>query len=153
MSRLRFQSVMEATGRRRSVIGVLMVLAGLVGCGATGPPMAPVRGVVTFDGKPLQSGNVVFIPEIGGKFASGEISSDGAYCLTTFEEGDGALVGNHRIMVSAVHFPGGNESPAVPLIPFRYGSDQTSGLTAMVVDQPDNVVDLALTSKSPAKRR
>lgn len=125
---------------------------GLPGCSRGGPVVAPVRGTVTYDGVALDTGSVLFIPESGGKFASADIQPDGSYRLTTFRENDGAIVGSHRIMVSAVRFPNGIEAPAIPIIPFRYGSDRTSGLTAVVAETSENVVDLSLTSKPAAKR-
>ena len=85
-----------------------VVLAGLcliaVGCSSK-PEMAPVRGFVKMDGKPLPGGRVMFQPvAVGddknvGKPAIGQIQQDGSFVLTTYEEGDGAVVGPHQPVV------------------------------------------------------
>jgi hypothetical protein len=87
------------------------LLASLVGftllSGCNGPTMAPVRGRVTFKGKPVKEAAVVFSP-VGksaddnepGKPATGFSDADGGYVLSTYKPLDGALVGKHRVTVS-----------------------------------------------------
>lgn len=83
-------------------------LAVLGGCnpGGAKPPLGKVRGTVTNNGQPLTTGSVTFIPIQGkggdtGQIAIGEIESDGTFELTTFNTGDGALVGQHKAIVVA----------------------------------------------------
>lgn len=129
---------------------VCLLLAAIVlaGCDDGRVPLAPVSGTVTYKGKPLHTGTVTFIPDPTGPYASGEINSDGTYTLMTYEDGDGAPVGNHRVMIVA-HEPASGlpEDPntdAMLLIPEKYGSDRKSGLTASVGDQDENVIDFDL---------
>ena len=72
----------------------------VAGCGPTYPERGVVRGVVTSGGKPVTQGYVRFLPE-AGRAAVGEIAPDGSYQLTTFEPGDGALVGKHKVTIEA----------------------------------------------------
>ena len=78
----------------------------LVGCGAGAdlPKLGKVHGKVTYKGRPVTSGHIVFTPVEGkggatGQTATGEISSDGTYELTTFNTGDGAILGQHVVTV------------------------------------------------------
>jgi hypothetical protein len=80
--------------------------AATIGCGGNSPrpPMGKVSGKVTYDGQPVDKGRVTFIPasgdgDSGGTSAMGVIESDGSYSLTTFNTGDGAMVGQHIVTV------------------------------------------------------
>ena len=79
----------------------LMLLT--AGCGGGEQfEVVPVSGRVTFNGKPLPGGGTIsFVPtgEREGKAAGGEIKPDGTYVLSTYAEGDGALLGPHRVEV------------------------------------------------------
>ena len=83
---------------------LLATCVACVGC-SNQPEVAPVRGVVMMDGKPLPGGRIMFEPiasgdnKVIGKSAFGEIESDGTFVLMTYEEGDGALVGSHHPVV------------------------------------------------------
>ncbi|HVJ87627.1 MAG TPA: hypothetical protein VM452_18345 [Caulifigura sp.] len=126
-------------------------------------PVAAAFGRITFDGEPLRLGSILFVPTEPGPTAQANLTSDGQYVLTTYEPGDGAVIGNHRIMVislaedgqnrpeGSVELPVVSESgdpiPLISVIPERYGDDKTSGLTATVV-AGDNRFDFALTSEA-----
>jgi hypothetical protein len=80
----------------------------LFGCGgdASKPKLGPVSGKVTYNGQPVTKGLVSFVPSSGpgsetGQSASGEIGPDGSYKLTTFESGDGAVLGQHKVLVQS----------------------------------------------------
>jgi hypothetical protein len=85
----------------------LLVLPLAFGCGGkTGP--VPVSGRVTLDNKPLRKAKVNFQPigregdnnPGGGSFA--ETDAEGHFTLkTVFGEQDGAVVGTHRVEISA----------------------------------------------------
>lgn len=95
-------------GVRRCAVGALslgLVLI-LVGCGGDRdkPKLGKVSGKVTYKGKPVSSGHIVFTPSTGkggetGQTATGEIESDGSYTMTTFNTGDGAILGQHVVTV------------------------------------------------------
>lgn len=74
------------------------------GCGGESFETAKVTGSVECDGKRLTSGRVMFQPipdgeEKPGKPAFGDIGLDGTFELSTYVDGDGAVVGKHRVVV------------------------------------------------------
>lgn len=103
----------------------------LTGCGG-GPEVAPVEGVITLRGKPIGPGEILFVPDAAqstqGKAAVGHFKSDGVYTLTTFQSGDGALVGHHKVIIRPrmTDAEGGDEGPVdpkkLPPIPAKYGN-------------------------------
>src|SRR5262245_18383658 len=90
---------------RFSIAGVVGLSLLLAGCGADAnrPQDAPVSGKVTHKGKLLTAGDVVFTPTGGAAshIATGQIGPDGSYRLTTFNTGDGAVLGTHKVTVTA----------------------------------------------------
>jgi hypothetical protein len=78
----------------------------LTGCRGNSdrPPLGRVSGKVTYNGKPVTAGSVIFTPANGGSgghVATGHIESDGSYTLTTFDTGDGAVLGQHVVTVES----------------------------------------------------
>ncbi|MSR32422.1 MAG: hypothetical protein EXR99_13060 [Gemmataceae bacterium] len=124
-------------------------LALILGCG--GPNLSLVQGKVTCDGQPVAEGFIQFIPS-EGKAAQGEIKG-GNYSLTTYRNGDGALVGDHKVVIHATSVgPSSYEEPKsveeeikksrgqkilVPgkvtwVVPEKYSLPASSDLTAKV---------------------
>jgi hypothetical protein len=136
----------------RVVLG-LCGLAGLVaGCGGGPklPPMAPVSGSVTLDGKPLPQGTVQFVPNAAqgtaGAPAVGSIGPDGRYTLQTAGH-DGAIVGHHKVRVDARRTPKDYMDTMPPsLIPAKYNDPDTSGLVVEVKGGEKNQIPLELKS-------
>lgn len=120
-----------------------LALAVLLGCrGSDRLPIAPVEGKVLYQGKPLEFGTVVFQPA-NGKTARGVIGSDGTFRLSTYDSGDGAVVGSHNVQVTCYETqrPGapppkvnaaGDADPGKLLIPAKYTRFYSSGLKAEV---------------------
>jgi hypothetical protein len=88
------------------VAGLSVVLA-VAGCSGDPNPtkLGKVYGKVTYKGKPVEAGHIVFTPSTdkggaSGQSATGEIASDGSYELTTFNTGDGAILGQHVVTVT-----------------------------------------------------
>jgi hypothetical protein len=107
------------------------------GCGGDLPEVAPVRGIVEYDGKPLsgfQHAAVSFTPP-AGRPATGTISpADGSFELSTYSPGDGARIGRHLVAVSAtVDDPTAQTEDKYPgvrsVISDKFASRDTSGLT------------------------
>ena len=125
---------------------VAAVVLGLAGCGG-GSGTVPVRGTVTFKGKPVPSGTVTFIPDVGPQ-ATGEIGPDGSYTLTTYKTGDGAVPGSYKVVVVAMQdtsdrLPEERASLPPPIVPTKYTSVATTDLTAQVKDG-ENTIDFDL---------
>jgi Carboxypeptidase regulatory-like domain len=122
--------------------------------------LVKVTGTVTYQGKPVEGATVVFSPEGKGRPASGRTDSSGRFQLTTLEANDGAMPGKYRVAISK--FEGASSAATPPsademakkftqmrgraavkggaaklggaknLLPVKYRSPKTSGLTAEV---------------------
>jgi hypothetical protein len=109
------------------------------GCGR-GIATAPVEGKVLFQGRPLKFGSVIFQPEAGPP-ATGNIQPDGTFRLSTFRDGDGAVLGKHQVRITCFESqrPGAQQAVAQQelatgqaLIPEKYASFATSELSVEV---------------------
>jgi hypothetical protein len=135
--------------------GLACLLAGIplwaVGCGADAPfPLAAVEGTVTYQGKPLDRGRVVFFPTGGtpGPTAVGTIGPDGTFRVLTLGR-DGASLGRHRVTVHLCEQLTDEQArqregiPLKSLIPERYANPDTSGLL-IDVQKGENVYRIEL---------
>ena len=136
------------------LLGSAMLL--MLACSREVPRTYPVSGTVTLDGKPLAGVGVMLQPKLGGSFGYGESNADGTFTISTFEIGDGAIPGEHGVIIkdsaSAV-FPGGfddtiaaAESEDRPNIPIRYRKVDTSGFSVEVNSRLEPL-ELNLVSK------
>ncbi len=145
---------LDAGGSARSGVPALPAIAMLAlligaasavgGCAPRRPPTVPVRGTVTLDGMPLGGATVLFQPPSGTP-ARAVTTDDGSFTLTTFEPGDGALVGRHRVAVtkftmSGLSDVGGVTGPVAAgdvreqwVTPKKYATPAESGLEVEVV--------------------
>lgn len=120
----------------------LLILIGS-GCGGKKEwPKAPVSGLVTFQGKPLDHGRIVFVHE-QGHGGAGEIGPDGRYSLS-------GIIGQNRVTIECddpnrtTTVPGRpNMSIPASLIPERYSDHMQSGL-CVDVHAGDNTADFDL---------
>jgi hypothetical protein len=100
----------------RAANGLAVLLTTLcVGCGSSqalpvNPPV-PVKGKISYRGKPLTKGQITLEPTDGGHEAQGQIQPDGSFVLTTFKEGDGALIGVHQVSVTGIDPPVKTKKP------------------------------------------
>ncbi len=133
---------------RRFLIVLIFGILGTVGCGgSSGEDLAPVRGVVTLDGKSLTEG-FVFVTPPEGKLAMGAIQSDGTFVLGTNTNSDGARVGTHPVSIQPPPASEGMPpSTTSKLLPKHYRSGSTSGLSVEVKPGTDNELKLELSTK------
>ncbi|TWT40690.1 carboxypeptidase-like regulatory domain-containing protein [Botrimarina hoheduenensis] len=137
-----------------------LVAAVLAGCGQS--DFAPVSGVVTYNGSPLGGATVTFRPVDGRQFSYAVTSEDGTYQLVVSGAGGhtGAVVGEHRVKVTAVAEPSnkegaesdlgslaqiGQEVKVRYLVPQKYDAFETSGLTCVVSRRGTNAANFELT--------
>ena len=121
---------------------------------------------MTMDGEPVVTGKIRFWPA-SGRPAGGEIGPDGQYELTTFEAGDGALVGEHVVTINALTTEGsvpkitsleqekeyysnpGNRPVRAQqikwIVPERYSHQGSSGLKA-TVESGENELNFSVTA-------
>ena len=124
-------------GAATTTMLALLTLWSAPGCGGPaelrGAPTFPVKGKVTYRGKPLTQGSVTFEPDGAGKEANGPIQPDGTFILTTYKPGDGAVAGLHRV---AIAFAGKS-------IPIRYAHVSSSRIEVQVTEgTTDYPIDL-----------
>lgn len=84
---------------------VMLSAAGCSGGDPNMPKLGKVYGKVMYKGKPAEGGHIVFTPSsdkggASGQSATGEIGPDGSFELTTFNTGDGAILGQHIATVT-----------------------------------------------------
>lgn len=150
---------MKRTGSSRVALAplALLTLLGITGC-ESGPPTAPVSGVVTLDGVPLEFGYVMFQPNTGQP-AQGVIQSDGSFELMSLAPGDGAQIGTHRVSVicneghrpTESGAPSGGGSLGRLLIPLAYTRGNMSGITADVPKEGLPDFRIELSSQGPGR--
>ena len=133
------------TARVLGWVATLILLAVAPGCsGTAGPPVAPVSGKVSFEGKPVAKGTVNFISDAGFG-ASAPLNSDGTFTLKS-EHGNAVPLGNYKLSITPPppaidpSLPAGGSAPPVeaPDIPKKYREITTSGLTAVVAAGTNN---------------
>jgi hypothetical protein len=138
---------------------VLVSLAGLViaACSPSGQVKTyPVKGLVTFEGKPMVGGGAIsLIPTTNqsGKAAGGTIKTDGTYVLGTYTETDGSMVGDFKVLIVQEVFKEGQATPdgsapsptastsvaAADRIPVLYANDRQTPLTAKIEAKPNEI--------------
>ena len=129
--------------RRPSVVFALLALLAVAtaGCGDGRAKRVPVSGIVKIDGVPVTTGFITFVPT-EGRSASGDIDSEGRFTLSSYEPGDGVLIGTHNVEVMAREAV--SETSARWHAPKKYTSHKTSGVT-VDIDQPTSDLEINLT--------
>jgi hypothetical protein len=160
-----------SVGTRRSsrCFAVLAVPALLVlaSCGAEDDGLGkryPVSGTVTYNGSPLEKGEISFVTEDMSKnFGASGTIANGSYTLSIGGQGDGAQAGKYKVTISAKEDYSekaqadfqkvtGSTSPKVlgpfvakaaaaakSLIPAGYGDARTTNLTAEVKEGSNSI--------------
>jgi hypothetical protein len=118
--------------RGRLLLGLVVVLA--MGC--TSRKYVPVSGRVTMNGKPLANATVSFQPiaregavEAAGAGSTGKTDANGEFTLKNIAGQDGALVGEHRVLISllTVKEEDGDRRrggpPQMDVVPAQYNRD------------------------------
>ena len=86
------------------VLPVIILVGAIVGCSGDGTagrkPTHAVQGTVTLAGAPVANATVMFTPAGSDqRVATGQTDDNGKYTLTTYDTGDGAIVGEYRVLV------------------------------------------------------
>jgi len=151
-----------------------LALCGCTGCGAAGestrPKTTPVSGVVTYKSAPVE-GAVVKFELVSHEYgASGVTDKDGAFKLTTFAPGDGAVPGEYYVTITKPAATAADPKASVSqddpsynpsneavsdadiqitapksLLPEKYGKPATSGLKETIGDTPKTDLKYDLT--------
>ena len=161
------------SGAQRAILFLgIGVVAAVSGCSDSELQYehAKVHGKVSYQGKPLTFGTVLFMPVEPPKDgaiqpASGAINPDGTYELTS-RSTPGAVVGDHKVAVIAVEggrlalapaaakdgvqapvaaIKGSKELQLKSAVPKKYSDPMSTPLTKKVV-AGDNTIDIELTN-------
>jgi hypothetical protein len=132
-----------------------MIVLCLSGCGGGQLPTYPVNGKVVFeDGTSPQFGTVEFLNDAHQLNARGEIANDGTFSVSTFEDGDGAVEGTHRIAIiqltmspHTAQFNHLIKHDHGEVVDSKYHDFRTSGLTWQI-STGDNEVMLTVKKKA-----
>ena len=144
---------------RNSFTAGVLALA-VCGCGRGGPGApklseAPIKGVVTLDGRPLAGADVVFMGGEPPAIFAGKTKEDGAYQLQTAAGGEGKFAGNCKVTISRLVKPNGSpladgETPAdtgaIEQLPSKYSRFDRTTLTA-TISSPESTIDFPLKSR------
>ncbi|WP_145247767.1 hypothetical protein [Aeoliella mucimassa] len=117
------------------------VLFVCVGCQDKHPEIVPVSGKVTIDGQPLTVGQVKILAN-DRRTAQATIQSDGTFKMSCYELNDGAPVGTHLAIVSAVESI--DERSNRWHAPKRYANKISSELW-VTIDGPTDDLEIKLT--------
>jgi hypothetical protein len=161
----RKRHIIEETRMRRSLsvfLGLFCLSLTLLGCSGGRPagahPTKPVKVTVTYKGAPVADATISFVPDATAMPpAFGKTDAQGVAKMKTYVEGDGAVVGQHKISIiksettssgpvtdqdSPNYVPpagGGAPPPVVKyIIPQKYSSPASSGLAIEVKDSGPN---------------
>jgi hypothetical protein len=107
------------------------------GCGDGRPKRVPVAGQVLIDGKPLAHGEIQFISK-SGRPSIGKLDKDGRFRLSCYEENDGALLGSHKVTITAAEGLGPTQTRW--FAPKKYSDYRTSGLTEEITGPKEDLV-------------
>jgi hypothetical protein len=146
--------------RLSACLVAVFIVVGIVGCESnplSGAKLYPVKGKVLLpDGKPLTSGQVVFVATKSTITSAANIESDGGF---TFKgtSGDGLPEGEYKVRIDAgtsnMSVKGSRGAPQGKL-PFdgKYADEDSSQLIATVTaDESKNNFELKLVPSSPVK--
>ena len=122
----------------------LMVLV-VVGCGAGGPELGEVSGIVTLDGKPVPNAFVTFAPEAAGRPSQAKTDEEGRYKLQFSPSREGALLGHHDVRVSTQDIDDAGRS-LPERIPEQY---HAQGSIPVTIREGANEINLELTTTPP----
>jgi hypothetical protein len=130
------------------IISITICVVALQGCGREGLPTYPVTGRVVFpDGRPLRGGSIIFQSTQHPVTARGPIGDDGSINLGTYEVGDGAVAGEHRVAVLPPK-PQRDTDEGIVLteIDVKYQNPQRSELVCDVQPDGENQFEITVTS-------
>jgi hypothetical protein len=140
--------MMSQTSAAAKTATVIALLATGFTAGCSSKPESPiplsnVKGVVSYQGQPLETGTISFMPINGTNTASGEIVN-GEYSLSTFTAGDGAPAGQYKVAVTAWSKMPEMGVEGVPSVPRKYLDPKQSGLTATISQEKSQTIDFQL---------
>jgi hypothetical protein len=123
------------------------LLSLMSGCTAAdqGPETHPAGGTLTYQGSPVAGATLTFLADGDGVSAHAVTGEDGRFeAITMFDMGkhekQGMVAGTYRVTAVKLEKPDVSSTlqPVKDLLPRKYGSANTSGLTASVSPEGKN---------------
>jgi hypothetical protein len=137
---------MNCLSRMVACLSFVALMAAIAGCDGQGAGLASVKGTVTYQGRPLEEGRIVFQPP-QGRPSSGAIKAGQIVEVTTFKLGDGAPAGPVKVAIQATKpdpkDPTGMAT--ISLLPTKYADPASSGLTATLERGKPNELTFSLS--------
>jgi hypothetical protein len=126
------------------LLRVLWLSCIVAGCDSN-KNLVTVTGHVTYQGKPLEQGSIVFISP-HSRQVTGEITSGNIVSVTTLHENDGIAAGEYSVAITSRDQSEKYKNSMAPpsLIPVRYADVSTSGLKANIQPNDNNVLQFDL---------
>jgi hypothetical protein len=153
----RISEAMTAAGRpRRLTVVALLALTCVAGCGEGRPLLAPIRGRLLFNDRPIAGAELVFHPQFEGPGwrPTAVTGEDGAFEAGTLEAGDGAPEGAYKVTVVWHPAAGEDGEDAGPnALPERYARVETTDLQVQAGPDPAEPPTLRITGPTRGKRR
>jgi hypothetical protein len=132
---------MTRIDRNLTLILLAVAASSVVGCAESLPQPVPVEGTVTLDGRPLGSGTIRFVPELG-RPASSKILEDGSFDLAGESvdraSTDGVPPGKYRVQVSSSNIV--DDQTIHWNAPQHYADFRTSGLEVVIAEPTSDLV-------------
>ncbi len=139
--------IVPCLGRRWLSLSAILLGLAVTGCSSDQFGTVPVEGIVSYNGTVLTHGVVYFAPMgdpaaagdggpvIVGKSAGGVVNDQGHFSLSTYEPGDGAVAGRHRVCWQAEEeHVEGKRPPGAPREAFAEVDIPPSGIKDLKVD-------------------
>ena len=122
-------------------IPALLLIGLTAGCGSDQLPTVPASGQVFIaGGDPVRVGTIEFESVEHGITASARIQQDGSFTLGTYDAADGAVAGEHRVIILQMVINDGRVDHTLdhgkPVDP-RYANYGTSDLMATISQEGD----------------
>ncbi len=138
---------MKRNQAKFAILSLSIALAATIfGCGPRGGdlPKSPVSGSVTYQGKPLSFGRVLFYHS-SGHTVGADIAADGTFALDVYQGENGVSIECYDYQRPGSKTQRSRAGGDTSMIPARYLSCGTSGLAITV--EPDGKNDVVLELK------
>jgi hypothetical protein len=141
-----------------------LLVAAVIGCSRpyedkfsrARPPVFKTTGIVTWNGSPASGALVTLHSKAHNLAASGRADADGAFTLTTWRLGDGAVAGEHAVSIESIVITGYTVD-GLPIevndMPPKYQNPETSGLTAVISDAGMNHLAFEVSGPKRVSRK
>lgn len=148
---------MFSSCRMPVAVVVLSVSFLLGGCGKKRDPRLPqtvgVTGNVIYRDAPLEKGTITFHPQGGkGNPADGRLLEGGAFSLSTYATGDGAVLGQHKVTIQIPPRLDGEPAGPMDTLPVEYTSVEETPLSAEVTESGKNHFEFKVVEEKRKKK-